>query len=178
MEGCIRDQVAIFSGTAFSNPIPFALARQSNRNPHHYVLTQASGYRQPFVRYLTTLNPSAPPNEPLERSSAGRPLLWIEPDVEVTKAGTRGSTLDALLGLNRAPFRFTGRTRRRHGDDSGDEVREAELLLTEDELLRACCYCGLLENANYVLSDRFARCGGEAYASRYWCEEVGAQWSF
>ena len=48
---------------------------------------------------------------------------------------------------------------------------EVEVLLLEDELLRACYYCGEFENA-WDEPTRFERIAGEGYATTYMCSEA------
>jgi hypothetical protein len=53
------------------------------------------------------------------------------------------------------------------------DAGEVELLLTEDELARACWYCGVIEYEWQVASnDRFVPCGGEGYHITYMCSQV------
>ncbi|EIN08901.1 hypothetical protein PUNSTDRAFT_143588 [Punctularia strigosozonata HHB-11173 SS5] len=168
MDRFIRGYIATYSpGTLFTNVFPFALARRADVNPAQYALVTTTGPDLPAVRYIATLNDSSSVGA-ASYSEEDRPLLWIEPDVEATRSQVPGSTLDVLLNEENPPFRLTGRTRRNGRDDV---IREVELILNEDMLLRVCCYCGSLENGYWPLSDRMEKYRGDGYLSRYWCYE-------
>ncbi|EIN08871.1 hypothetical protein PUNSTDRAFT_52337 [Punctularia strigosozonata HHB-11173 SS5] len=175
MEGYIRDRIATYSVGTFTIVIPFAVARKADTDLAQYALVTATGPDVPAVRYLTTLNSTSP----AELSPDGKPVLWVVPDVEPTQSQAPGSTLDALLAQpwENPPLQLMGGTRSDAGTSYGRAL-QAELLLEEDALLRVCCYCGSMENANWPLSDRYERCDGSGYTSLYWCSKCAGKTFF
>jgi hypothetical protein len=156
--------------------LEYGLARKS---PNTYLLVYARAYGMAVCRYTAILNVSTPrsiSSPALRLSTSGRPLIWIDADVDrdPRNIGPEGGMLKALLAAEPPVFRSTGRTRGMYMPEGGlRDAGEVELLLTEDELARACWYCGVIEYEWRVSSnDRFVPCDGEGYQTTYMCSQV------
>lgn len=150
---------------------------RKNGNQYSLVLSKPSGFI--YNREISRLNVSTPPSTTaLPLSSEGRPLIWLDCSTDRGYRGIPNGALAALLAADpRPPVRLTGRTQRMAPPAGADlesderEVQEVELLLTEDELLHSCYYCGALEIHERDAA-KFTHVGGKGYSSTYACEEV------
>ena len=168
--------VLVFTTPAYcQGGLEFAIARKAPPNPHQYMIVFSRAYGMAASSKVATLNCSTTAraiDEP-KLSSEGRPLLWLDSDMDhsswsISPPGI--DTLSALLHATPPVIRATGRTRMMIAQPGGaKDAREVELLLEEDELSRMCRYCGCTELAE---AHRFRRCGGDDVRPEYVCFTV------
>jgi hypothetical protein len=154
--------------------LSYAIARKS---PNTYLLVFARAYGMAASRIVAVLNASTPRSNrapTLPVSSSGKPLLWLDADLDRQNLGLEGGMLKALLAAEPSVIVATGRTRGMYMAEGGLwETSEVEILLSEDELARVCWYCEAIETETDVKEgDRFVPCGGEGYETTYMCSQV------
>ena len=150
-----------------------AIARKS---PNTYLLILARAYGMAATRTYAVLNVSTPRSAPPALSAEGRPLIWLDTDLDrdPRQLGPPGGVLAALQGAEPPVVRVTGRTQRMRAAEGGErEAHEVELLVDDEQIGRCCWYCGDVELASDVHEGRrFPHCGGEGAASTYMCFRV------
>ncbi|EPS94156.1 hypothetical protein FOMPIDRAFT_1134853 [Fomitopsis schrenkii] len=157
----------------------YAIARKAEPNPNQYMLIFSRAYGMAATRNLATLNYSTTARaiEAPKLSPAGRPLIWIDSDIDRIPGSlgpASGDMLSALLQASRPLIRPTGRTRMMIAQPGGARIaHEVEILLEEDELAHMCGYCGCPELAE---PDRFKRYGGSDARPEYICFTVCVLW--
>lgn len=156
-----------------------SIARKDG-NQYTLVLSKPSGLI--YARDISRLNISTPPSwKPLPLSPDGRAYFWLDCSTDRGYGGFPNGVLAALVASEPKPVvKPTGRKQimaplHEAGLDSGPrEVQEVELLLSEDELIHSCYYCGDLEiEGNGGVP--FMRIGGAGYASTYGCTNVSPE---
>jgi hypothetical protein len=167
---------------AFTHPdlVRGALAHSMTRNDgNQYILVLSKPSGLIYTREISRLNISTPPSwKSLPLSPDGRPYLWLDCSTDRGYGGLPNGVLAALTASEpKSVVKPTGRKQimappEETGLDSDPrEVQEVELLLSEDELLHSCYYCGDLEiEGNGGIP--FVRIGGTGYASTYGCASV------
>ena len=150
--------------------LELAIARKS---PGTYLVIFARAYGMAETRVYAVLNVSTPRSTIPTFSASGRPLIWLDADLD-RNFGAPGDVLVALKAADTQVIQPTGRTQRMHAKQGGErEAHEVELILDEDRLARCCWYCDALEVDTDVRdNDRFRLCSGEGYASTYMCHQV------
>ncbi|CAA7267069.1 unnamed protein product [Cyclocybe aegerita] len=154
-----------------------AIAR---RNGNQYFLVLSRVYGLAPYREISHLNVSTPQSStPLPLSNEGRPCIWLDCSTDRSDfiPLQNPSIVTALLNAQPKPIiKLCGLTRRispptgtdRYSKSEEIEVEKVELLLSEDELVHSCYYCGELEMDG---SEHFERIGGKGYNSTYGCAE-------
>jgi hypothetical protein len=165
--------------TAFYAPLygtsslEYAIAR---KNPNTYVLVFARAYGMASSRYVAILNASTPDTPALPLSTSGKPLIWIDADIDrdSRNLGPGGGVITSLLAAETPVVRLTGRTRGMHMPEGGlRNVPEVELLLNADELAQICRDCGAIElESDAKEGRRFQTVSGEGYIATYRCFQV------
>ena len=142
-----------------------AIARKDG-SQYVLVLPVPSGFID--NRQIAVLNYSTPPS-----SAPSPPRFWFDSDYD-RKPDPFSSLLSALLVAEpKPPIKLTGHTQRMSAELGGErEAVEVELLLTEEELAKACYYCGEVETEWDIRDQPFKHNGGEGYASTYECASV------
>ena len=155
--------------------LEFAIARKAPPNNHQYMLVFPRAYGMAATLKVATLNCSTTARavEAPKLSPAGRPLIWLDSDMDRSiwnMSLTGEDMLGALLHVDPPVIRATGRERMMIAQPGGAKVaREVELLLEEDQLARMCRYCGCTELAE---THRYKRCGGDDARPEYMCPNV------
>ncbi|TBU30095.1 hypothetical protein BD311DRAFT_787404 [Dichomitus squalens] len=156
-----------------------AVARKS---PGTYLVVLARAYGMAATHLYTVLNSSTPRSTVPPLSSAGRPLIWLDADLDRHPAqlGPPNGVLAALRAADSEIIRPTGRTQRMHAELGGErDAHEVELILDEDQLARCCWYCDALELDSDVRDNyRFPLCSGEGYTSTYMCQTCAQKSAF
>lgn len=168
--------VLVFTTPAYcQGGLEFAIARKAPPNPHQYMLVFSRAYGMAASSKVAILNCSTTARaiDAPKLSPAGRPLIWLDSDMDRSPwniGPPGGDMLTALLEANPPVIRATGRTRMMIAQPGGAKnAHEVELLLEEDQLSRMCRYCGGTELAE---ADRFMRCGGDDARPEYMCFTV------
>ncbi|KAH9921556.1 uncharacterized protein BXZ73DRAFT_51798 [Epithele typhae] len=142
-----------------------SLARHA-RKPNTFLVVFSRAYGMASSRTYAVLNVSTPAAAPASLSPQGRPLIWLDSDLDrdPRNLGPSKGVLAALLAAEPPVVRATGRTQRMHAAEGGErDAHEVEVLLAGDQLARCCWYCGASElNDDVREGRRFERCPGSA----------------
>jgi len=160
------------SPNLFGGRLEFALTRKSY-NQYALIFTRGAGMAE--YREISFLNFTTSRSEKLALSADKHHLIWLDSncDRDERNLGPPGGMLAALLAVNPAVIKATGRTRvMRDPNKVAREVPEVEILLSEEDLYRACYYCGCIESYWDAVGNRMERCGGQDHESWYWCYTV------
>ncbi|KAM5540839.1 hypothetical protein V8D89_005483 [Ganoderma adspersum] len=156
--------------------LELAIAR---KNPGTYLVVFARAYGMASTRVYAVLNISTPRSTVPASSLSGRPLIWLDADLD-RNFDTPGDVFAALKATDAQVIQPTGRTQRMHAKQGGEhDAHEVELILDEDQLARCCWYCDALEVDTDVRdNDRFRLCSGEGYTSTYICHQCADKSAF
>jgi hypothetical protein len=165
-EGAIR----FFSSSAFigGTSIQYTLSRWKR---NQWMIALARAYGMAIVQDFARLNYSTPSPEPLVLSPDGRPLVWLDTELDRGDLGPPDGVLAALRAAEPPVIRVTKLTKMMHATIGGErKAYQVEILVPEEELAHCCEYCGMIETI--FQKERMAKYGGQGYRSAYWCMKV------